>query len=507
MAWADDSAESLSHCADGAVSQQLDTPNLVVPLASSYNERGIAGFTTTFTSGLDQRKVNCVYRPVANSMTGKTTLYLSRRPGVTIDSSSYGSSGQNAYLVAALTVGDDWVFSTSGNDVRASSNSTTTTIVTAASWKPTFVDVTSISGTATAVLQITLGTPQRVFYASAIGSWTEITDGDFPASTLCGKMEFMDGFAFALARDNRIYNSDINSLANWTAGNYITKQIEQDTAVGLAKYRNQIIAFGLHTAEVFVNAGNAAGSPLQSVKSLAAKVGSPRVLGGTKTTHYYAIVNETLFFVGTKSNSSSKGLFAYNGERFERVSTPFIDSILSTTTVIYSVNGFEFMGRSAVAIGLDDPSSATQRWLMFFPEWKEWFEWSSSVFRPVNDGDKFLGVDQNQHKLYAFGSADNWQDDSTDYTRTVQFKLPKNGNHRKFMRWCGVQGDTARSAQSLNVSFSDDDDQNFSTARVIDRTSDKPQIYRCGSYRTRTVRLTDSGNFEGRIESFLARID
>lgn len=489
-----------------------DTPNVVMPLAASYNERGVAGFTSTFTTGLDQRKINCIYKPVTNALTGKSTLYMARRPGVTNQGASWGTSGQTAYLVidTRSTTSGFWVFSTSGSDIRASDVSSTTVIFTDATYQPSFVDQTAISGTNTVVLQArkTSSFNQRVFYASAVGSWTEITDGDFPSTTMLGKMEFMDGFAFALSTTNKIHNSDLNSLANWTAGNYITKQIQQDSPSGLAKYKNQILAFGANTVEVFANADNPAGSPLVSQKQLAERtVGMGQTQSIAGATHYYATVNGVLFFVGQTANTiRSRGLFAYNGERFEKVSTPFIDSILSSTTV-YSVSDVEFHGRSAVAIGLDAASATTQRWLMFFPEWKEWFEWNSTVFKPVNDGQNFLGVDQNQHKLYIFLGTDNWQDDSTNYTRTLQFELPKDGNKRKFMRWCGVNGDTARSAQSLTVEFSDDDDQTFATSGAIDRTLAKPQIYRCGTYRTRTVRLTDSGNFEGRLESFLARVE
>ena len=62
---------------------QLDKPNLVIPLANTYNERGIAGSTNTITNSIDQRKVNCVYDNSANHVTGSQTLRMVKRPGVT----------------------------------------------------------------------------------------------------------------------------------------------------------------------------------------------------------------------------------------------------------------------------------------------------------------------------------------------------------------------------------------------------------------------------------------
>ena len=74
------------------------------------------------------------------------------------------------------------------------------------------------------------------------------------------------------------------------------------------------------------------------------------------------------------------------------------------------------------------------------------------------------------------------------------------------MSWFGVKGDTARSASSLNVSFSDDDWQTFSTARTIDMTATLKRITRCGAYHDRGVRLTHTANLDIRLESVVAKV-
>ena len=76
----------------------MDAPNVVIPFAGSYNVRGIAGYTNTITNALDQRRVNCIYQAVRNTFTNSTTLYLAKRPGVTDSGSTFGDSGQVAYL-------------------------------------------------------------------------------------------------------------------------------------------------------------------------------------------------------------------------------------------------------------------------------------------------------------------------------------------------------------------------------------------------------------------------
>ena len=489
---------------------QVSEPNLVLPLASSYTTRGIAGFTNTVTNALDARKINSAYELVKNSASGKQTLFLVKRPGVADVGSSYGTAGQVAYLweiAAGATTNaaaNRWVFSTSVNDIRASNTSATTVIATAAGYAPAYCDKTAISGTDTVVVQLrnASGT-QTVWHSTAIATFTQITDSDFPNPL--GKIEHLDGFAFALASTNRIHNSDLNSLSSWDANGYISMQTQQDIPAGLAKLGQQIIGFGMAHFEVFRNAGNATGSPLEAVQGMSQEYGlaDPSVTG---MRHYYAVMDGRLYWRGT----NPLGVFTYNGQTVEKVSTVAIDKILAERQH-YFVGEITFQGQKAIVIGLDLPSATTQRSLLFFPQWNDWFEWTSTVFIPQTSPrltNVCLGVDQSQHKLYAISEAsDNWQDAGTNFTLTHQFELPKDGNNRQIMDWFDVKSPVARSASSLGVEFSDDDGVSWSTARNIDLTlNDKRALWRCGSYTKRQVRLTHTANLDCRLESALARV-
>lgn len=499
----------------------LEKPTMVMPLAASYNPRGVTGYTNTVTNALDQRKINSIYEPLKNATTDKATLYLTKRPGVVNSGSTFGTTGQVAYLASlgaglfAKTAASVWVFNVASDVVRASNSAgTNTSIVTEAGLLPAYVSKTPVGGTDTIVLQcVSAATPdQRVFYSSAIGTWTEITDSDFPASTLAGKMEFGWGFALAMgqtgAGESAIFNSNINSLSAWSGSNYLTKQIQQDIPRGLAKLGDKVIAFGNETAEIFVNRGNEFGSPLGTIPELASNVGIiDQVVSGY--THYYATIGNTLYFVG-RSGQSGAGLYMFDGQKFEKVSKGPIDKILAEameSNLLFSVNAVIWGGKEAVAIQTTATSAATQRFLMFFPAWNDWFEWNSTIFTPVNSGRWHLGVGSNQHKLYNLPLAtDNWQDDSTNYAWTHQFQMPKTGNNRNFMSMFQLIGDTSRSAQSIAVEFSDDDGQTWSTARNIDMTTLQKMITRCGSYYNRQVRLSYTGSLEVRLEAFGARL-
>lgn len=488
---------------DNELTGSASQPNVILPLAQSYTTRNIAGFTSTVVDALDQRKVNCIYEPVKNSVTEKVTIYLSKRPGFTIDAASYGVTNQVGYLVEEAVGGaTSWIFSTNGDDIRASSDVTTTVIATAAGYTPYYVDKAVDD---TLVVQLRNATfLQRVFTSTAIGTFTEITDTDFTGLVHRGKMEHLHGYPFIMTSNNRIYNGDLASFSAWSPTSYLSKQITQDIARGLARWGEQIIAFGANTMEVFFDNGNPTGSPLIADARRFQRVG----LHDTQVAnvrHYYTNLGKHMYWRGAHPD----GFYAYDGEKVEKVSTPAIDKILAER-VTYSIHPAPFRGISGVILALDIPTATTQRWLLFVPEWNDWFEGSSTVIMPVTgqrSGLKWMGVGANQHRLYDMAiGANTWQDNGTNYTMTVQFKIPRSGNHIKRMPMFGVAGDTARSASNLGVSFSDDDGQSWSTARNIDMTSMNKAIHACGAFRDRDIRLTHTANLDCRLELALARI-
>lgn len=487
-------------------------PNVVIPLALSYNQRNIRGFTEMVTNSVDQRKVNFIYEPVSNALSGNTTVYLVTRPGCVDTGSSYGTTGQLAYLheVAAgastSAAANRWVFSRSTNDIRASDASTTTVVVTAAGYAPAYVDKGIFGGTEQAILQLrnASGT-QRVFYSSAIGVWTEINDADFTGLAHRGKMEFGPGRAHIMAGNNRIYSSDLDSLTSWSASTFLTKQVEQDIGTGLARFGQLYVAFGENTFEIFHDIGNPTGSPLESMPSKMQRFGLESQIV-TDRRHYYAVLGKQLYWVGTPT-----GVYVYDGERVEKVSTPAIDKVLAQTGY-YHVGKVTFQGQEAICVAITDVDDTTQRGLLFFPKWNDWFEWRSTKVSFITGQrleNVFLGVGSSQHKLYAISeAADNWLDDGVSQSPSVTFQLPSTGNHVKRMPFCGVIADTARSTQSLNVSWSDDDYVTFSTARAIDMTSKTKMIKRCGSFRNRVITLAPSSeNLPLRLDKFIARVD
>jgi hypothetical protein len=174
--------------------------------------------------------------------------------------------------------------------------------------------------------------------------------------------------------------------------------------------------------EVYVNAATATFSPLAMVSAHGYGLASTVVTGQR---HYTAVVDERLYWVGSNPN----GVFAYNGQTYREGVEPLHRQDPGRAAVLLRRRSIGWQGQRAVVIGLDLPTPPTQRALLFFPRWNDWFEWSSTVFIPQTSPrleSVCLGVGSNQHKLYALAqTSDNYQDAGTDFTDTIQFRLPK----------------------------------------------------------------------------------
>lgn len=509
------------------MSDDFNKPNVSVPLAMSYDTRNVKG-KTAMQGGIDQRKVNYFYDVVRNGGTGNATLELVKRPGVTRSSPIVIGAGTH-YNIAEVGANDMWVASRSNVSVDNSVTNgagTSTVVLSHGSYVPYILSATTVSNTITGVMQYrqaTRNTAQRVFYSSAIATWTEITDSNFTALYHRGKMEFIDGYALIMESNGGIYNSALNSLSSWPAINFIKRNTYYDEPVGLARFGPQILAFGSNSVEGFVNAGNPTGSPLQRVQGLSKSIGMGHTAVqstlGQGRTNYYTILGNRMYFVGRDSGGvSDQSLFAYDGQGYEKIQSGALNRALSeidsgnTEPSLYSVNKFSFLGRSAVAIQLTAPGASTQKWIMFFPELNEWFEWESTIFSPVNASGYFVaGATATSPYIYSFtsgASANDWRDDygntNVAITAKTQFRLPSDGNNRKFMDWFALDGDTE--SQTYGVEFSDDDYSTFSTSRNIDMSTPEKRINRCGSYKNRIVRLTHTANSEGRIRKAFARV-
>lgn len=496
-----------------------------VPLALSMDQRSILA-AAAMDAIKDQVRKNCLYKITRPSVGAPPDVILIRRPGVTDSGITLGGSGtQKVYLVGQNPSDTQdatcWAIVKDGNDNKVViPGGSSHTILTSSTFFPRFFRTLRlvIADVPTNLAMVSFqntSTPTgagaiRVFVASVFNSWTEITDADFTAIHQVGAIEQMDGFLYQGDARGRIYQSDVNSSANWTTDEFLTRSIAQEAAQGIMKHRNQIIFFGVGDCEVFTNQGESTGTSIKRVPFSTQQVGMSAVAGGTPglvgKTEYYCTIGDLAFFLGRFGKDKySHSLIVYDGREFKKVSRPNEDSVLSSTP-IYGIHRVPILGHVAVACTFTAPTESTQKALLFFPELNDWFHWDSTVFGFANNGTHFAGI-ANTTKAYEFAQADNWQDAGTSFDMVVQFRLPFLDLGWHTMPFCGVIGDTTPTAQSLMVSFSDDDGATYSTPRAIEMNQLYKILHQNGGFRQRFVKLTHSGDKEIRLRKYFATVN
>jgi hypothetical protein len=501
----------------------LAKPNLTFPLAYSYDGRGINP-NTTMLNGQDQRKVNCLYQTITNSFTGAKENIIVKRSGCspyqdalngTTTQVQYsitrGCAGSNITLVGAQD-GSGNIVVLQATDVIADVSAT---IDTDADLVPGYLVKGSPAGPDVVVLQLTekyvAGTNPAVtmadnfYYTTDNDTWTNITDVDFVGATdaVLGECVIMDGYMFVLKSDNKIQHSDHNDITSWEASSIIAKTIIQDIPVGLARFRNQILAFGSESVEVFYNKGNTTGSVLERLPHLSAKVGLKNLSHGK----YTAEIGSRLYFLGGESGSADStisSLYAYDGSRFEKIYSSILDRILKSN-IVYNMGAFPWADKHAIYMQLTPSTSTTgHRWLVFCPDDNEWFEWTSDVFQPINNGISFCGGSKSGattcNSVY-LGDLVAGQDSAAvgggtmvNYPFTLQFKLPVEDGLPHTIPYFGLIGDTNTTETLLTIEKSSDDYQNFTNVGNIDLSKKRKIKYGLGMFQSAPiVRLSYTG--------------
>lgn len=243
------------------------------------------------------------------------------------------------------------------------------------------------------ILSIDSGTQITVSEnANATGSQTlvanfrcRILDADFPGNVagkaLSGPMISMDGYVFALTTAGEIYNSDLNSIQNWTSTGYLTMTTSPDRGVCLEKYKNMIVGFSRNSIEFFRDVGNATGSPLQLIGELTIRM-------GVQSTGHVTKLHDSLYFIGASKEHGS-GLYVLDGTSPRKVSTPDIEYAMQSSVddygpANYKIMGFTYRGKNCIMLypgptSIENTSNTNKNTtFVYYVDEDVWTEWRAS---------------------------------------------------------------------------------------------------------------------------------
>jgi hypothetical protein len=362
----------------------------------------------------------------------------------------------------------------------------------------------AITGVATAITETVVSdVPTLVISSSDSTAWyhdtttaTKITDAQFPGNnslTLAGTFAHMDGYAFIMSTNGKLWNSDLNSVTSWTALGFVSANAYPDAGVGCIRHKNNILAFGTESMQPFYNAGNATGSPLQRIANATVKVGA--INAGS-----IGQISDIVFFVGSSPQGGTT-VYAYDGG-VQRISTPEQDyQLIIAGPNNISLTTLKFYGRSFVVV------NAGTNTFVYCVEDKRWHVWNSSSPRlwyrcaGLSSGSQILtyGISDvsTGGKIYVIDpSAAVFRDDSMLYTASVHtLNVDLGDPGRKTWEELRIVADRQATSSLLDVAAADDDNYpNFVYKGTVDLSQPSPVLTRLGSSRLRAWAFSHSSD-------------
>ena len=572
-----------------------------IPLVGSFNQRSIDG-AVSLSSELDQRFLNCAFTVVKNPVTGSDVVYVEKRPGVSVDTlvdadefstgllksqsltsiiSGFGSTnsiiyvgptnvgtitgqalhfsetliGSTSYILIKSSDGTGWFFAEDAADDLSYVGNTNTSITidsldsTAGMYVGQEISGTDIvAGTriasivsASAITVDTATTGTTVDVTITKTPIAKIIDADFASTAdYISALVPMDGYLFYTTSDGKINNSNLNSVTDYTAIDFLSAQMYPDPTVAIVRSKNLLGIFGTGSLEIFKNVGNANGSPLQSIPENCIRIGTNNQLGVTT-------LEDDVYFVGTSTYGDIQ-VFRLKNLQVEKVSTPIIDRILgtqSTTGGTFFVSGFQLGGYKYVIVtvgtvtqqssdnllleGGDDllledgssflllEGSATvlgtfNRQLVYNVDLNVWSEWDceeltfvvgqgAGAYNKLLMSSRFLDTGYI-YKISPGSDAEVYADNGTNYDMEIRTSRINFGtSKRKFIPSIKLICDELSSG-SVTLEASDDNYVTWKTLGTFDLTVAEPKITRCGSHKGgRAYRLTHSTDSFFRAEA------
>lgn len=474
-----------------------------VPLGTSSGVVGIGIIGVMIIGGSivgskDIRIINCLPTLIVNSYSKEAKAQLSKRPGFSVLNTPSTEAG-NAIRV--------WLGQGAGTKVVSAFGNTNSTIYDGTTSLGAITglarDITETFVSTTANLVIPSANSTAWFYPDG-GTLTQIVDVDFPgnaALTTTGTFVHLDGYAFIMTTDGRIWNSDLSSLTAWTATSFISANMSPDKGVGLSTYKNKIVAFGKESIEFFENVANPVASPLQRIPELFIRLGSPNQ-------NLITNIEDTIIFVAS-SSGGSYGVYLLENYQPKKVSYSEIDSLLSQVGINnFTASVIRLWGKPLFIL------HSTNRTYIFSPEDSLWFEWSSAYplwYKLTGDTIENIYSISNSTNATVVGKVFNvnqqntqYQDNASNFTMSIQTsKIDFGNNKRKKLARLALIGNINPSSvvNTIDVSYTDNDFLTYSATKSIDLTKTHQFLNNLGMFRRRSFLLANSSAQSVRLEA------
>jgi hypothetical protein len=540
-------------------------PSARIPLFGSMNQRGLNS-TTGFTTGGDQRYVNCFLDAVENPTSQTRTIYLQKRQGLeTYLTPASGQSGVGVY-VSPGTLGVFSVFLSGGVYTlyrgttsmgviggsptewsECSFNSIIYTLFTATgdihyvpsdavSASTTFTgDTTNASAVVTNVSSTTgLYVGQRISGTgippgTGFSTYTRIQSIDSSTQITMTAAATATNATVTITREHvaKVIDSDLPSAVSGVAemdgrlfvmssdGIYQSDinsvsswsasgfiPTNSSTDIGLSLVKSGSYIVGLSSQSIEFFRNT--GNPSGSVLSRVPEL--TRLTGATKV----ASAGDYTFFYG--GSIRHRGVWMIYGTEIKKISTTAIDRALGTASLFSSyISAMRWSGYTWAICPMIMTYGGDTVHFVYCVELGTWTEWHfdggvfvASQAMPDNITGPFFNHEGNNGKVFYWSPTPVYQDNGSSYEMMVQTsRIDFGTGNRKFLKSIELVADT-QSSGTTSLEISKDDFATFSTIGTFDMTKAQKIIYRCGSFDGgASLRLKHSANTAWRGEALV----
>lgn len=327
-----------------------------------------------------------------------------------------------------------------------------------------------------------------------------ILDADFPTS-ITGAFVSLNGYTFIMTTSGRIYQSGLNNINSWGASNYVPSDLMTDDGIGLARVKNNIIAFGGSSAEVLENVGNPSGSVLLSRQGEVIPYGARRNGDDPRLALIACDGFRAAWVADDGQNIGS--VFLYDDKGYRAISAGPVSNILDGLSTPLTISLIATWGQSFVHVGTQKSGAEN---LLYSIENDLWVEANFPGQLVMSGGStsstlvNIYAAEVNDTNGITYRLANSsYQDNSTNYSWTITTDNYSLNNGEPFIiTHIDLIGDT-ESSGSVTIQSTEDDYQNFADLGTFDLTQSVKRVDGCGWYpSTVAFKLTETANRQWR---------
>lgn len=453
-----------------------------IPFAGSYTSRDATNTTALLNNNTskDQRFLDCQFDVEGNSLSGNKRVLVSPREAY-VDSGIPASSGAGSavHIWREVSTSTPIILSAFGNINSTLFRSITSLgAITGICYH---MNESSVGGVATALFT---SNGNRGYYYPDGGALTEITNANFPPKQgtpliITGNFAVMDGKHFIMCTNGQIWESDFNSIANWSANAFIQCQEFPDNGVAVMRHKNYIVGFSTNSLEFFQNTGNASGSILSRIAGVSRKIGAINARGICE-------IDDKIAFIGNANGVV--GIYLVNGFEVEKISTDVIDQWLSDGNWPDSVLSplVSWSRPMLIIAGNND-----QKVLAYDLVLKVWQPWGISTLHASDAA--VTGSGSVVRGVYVTSASSSYFQNNRTMVSSAEIQtipIDLGTNNRKVAHAIRVIGERHPGGGAVLLSWSDDDYQNFSSGQNINLDVAVPEFRGGGEFRKRAFKLS-----------------